>query len=217
MMFLALILTAAPVLPAEIQAPIGHFGSSIGKAPADGVSQADPFILLPGLECPADGFFPARFQAGLSRTLEQLQQSLDRAPGSEKKLFTRKGELAEVIKLLSASVFSADKSDCTPIKGWQLVTTAPPKKWCAADPYRPAYFTNEKPSWTVALGRNQDGCAALVSTVLFDAKGVARVRLHADWSGTTSVTLVGDRCQNVEFTFDTSKQAFIPSWSSCKR
>ena len=58
---------------------------------------------------------------------------------------------------------------------------------------------------------------AALTAYLFDAKGVARVRLHADWGGAMSATLVGERCQLVDYVLDADKQVFTPAWKSCKR
>jgi hypothetical protein len=56
-----------------------------------------------------------------------------------------------------------------------------------------------------------------LSTVLFDARGAPRVRLHADWGGVLSTSLLGEKCQVVDYTFDSGKQVFVPAWKSCKR
>jgi hypothetical protein len=156
--------------------------------------------------------------------LEQLQQSLDRSPGSEKKLFARKAVLTEVMKQLSSSRFEL-KTSCPPanlVDGYQLDLTGPPKKWCDAkadaDEGEFWFFASGKPSAVISVQKGgADVCKPRLSVTLFDAKSAARVRLHADWGGAMSTTLVGDRCQLVDYTLDAEKQVFLPVWKSCKR
>ena len=52
--------------------------------------------------------------------------------------------------------------------------------------------------------------------ILFDNAGIARVRLHADYGGVASVSLLGDKCVGLDFTFEASTQSFVPTWRSMK-
>lgn len=221
---LIFVIAAAPTLPGEIPAPFGHYGSVVGKVPAGGLPGNDK-VLLPAWEgCDPQAIFVMRFFSGTARALEQLQQSLDRAPGVEKKLFGRVGTLGELMRSLGSSTFDA-RRDCTEPKlaeGFKLELTALPKKWCDA----PA-TAQDGAFWYAANGKSvavlnvapggEKACRPRLSAVLFDAKGVARLRVQADWAGEVSATLLGDRCQVLEYTLDREKQAMTPAWKSCKR
>lgn len=227
-MLLALILAAAPPPPppplGEISAPFGHIGNVVDALPKGGVSDSDKVIAPRWEGCEPKGIYLMRFLGGASRALEQLQQSLDRSPGSEKKLFGRKAVLTEVMKLLSSSRFE-QKLSCAPAEladGYRLELTVPPKKWCDAKADASEgefwFFSKTRPAAVISAQKGgTDVCKPRLSTVLFDGKGVARVRMHADWGGAVSATLVGDRCQLVDYTLDTDKQVFLPVWKSCKR
>ena len=225
-MLLALILAVAPPPPAlgEISAPLGHIGNVLDALPKGGMSDSDKVIAPKWEGCEPQGVYLMRFMGGAGRALEQLQQSLDRSPGSEKKLFSRKAVLTEVMKQLSNSRFEL-KTTCTAstlIDGWQLDLVAPPKKWCDAKADASEgefwFFTSGKPSAVISVQKGGTNlCKARLSVTLFDAKSAARVRLHADWGGAVSATLVGDRCQLVDYALDADKQVFLPVWKSCKR
>ncbi len=226
MIALLLILSAAPAAPTlgEISAPLGHIGNVVDALPKGGESDSDKVISPKWEGCEPTGIYLMRFMGGAGRALEQLQQSLDRAPGSEKKLFGRNGVLTEVMKQLSSSRFEL-KLSCTaaPLTdGYKLELTAPPKKWCDAKADSADgefwFFASAKPAAVISVQKGAtDVCKPRLSTLLFDSKGIARVRLHADWAGAMSTTLVGDRCQLVEYTLDADKQVFVPAWKSCKR
>ena len=222
-----LLLTAATPPPpplGEISAPFGHIGNVVDALPQGGVSDSDKLLAPKWEGCEPKGVYLMRFLGGASRALEQLQQSLDRSPGSEKKLFGRKAVLTEVMKLLGSSRFEL-KLGCAAGElgdGYKLELTAPPKKWCDAKADASEgefwFFSKNKPAAVISVQKGgTDVCKPRLSTVLFDGKGAARVRLHADWGGAVSATLVGDRCQLVDYTLDTDKQAFLPVWKSCKR
>lgn len=219
---------AAPPPPptlGEISAPLGHIGNVVDAPPKGGVTDSDR-VVVPTFEgCEAQGVYLMRFLSGGARALEQLQQSVEAGgPDAEKKLFGRKGVLGEVMKQLGASRFEA-KAGCAPsplTDGARLELTAAPKKWCDAKPDAAEgefwFFSNGKPAAVISVQKGATNpCKPRLSSVLFDAKGAARVRLHADWAGAMSATLVGERCQFVDYTLVTEKQAFSPNWKSCKR
>lgn len=222
---LSLVLAAAPA-PAltEIPAPLGHFGAVVEAVPPNGFSDQDKAV-VPKLEgCTPQAVFLMRWLSGSSRTLEQMQQWLDRTPGLEKKLFARKAVLAEVMKLLTDAKFEPKKScAATPlVDGFKLDYAAPPKKFCDAAVDQALgefwYFNKASPAAVVNVAKGDpDQCVMRVSSVLFDAKGVARLRVHADWGGQVSATLWGDKCQKVDFTLDKEKQSFVAALKSCKR
>src|SRR5438270_560140 len=69
---------------------------------------------------------------------------------------------------------------------------------------------------TPAPATAKDRCLPRFSVVLFDQSGIARFRLHADYGGTSSFSLLGDKCVGLDFTFDDSTQAFVPTWRNAK-
>ena len=221
----ALVLTVPPP-PAlgEISAPLGHIGNVVDALPKGGVSDSDKLVAPKWEGCEPKGIYLMRFLGGAGRALEQLQQSLDRSAGSEKKLFGRKGVLGEVMKQLSTSRFEGKQScPAAPLsEGYKLELTAAPKKWCdaAADAGEGEFwfFAGKLPAAVISVQKGgADVCKPRLSTVLYDAKGVARVRLHADWGGAMMATLVGEKCQLVDYTLEAEKQVFVPAWKSCKR
>lgn len=227
LVLLASWLLTAPPPPSplgEIPAPLGHIGNVVDELPQGGVLDSDKVVTPKWEGCEPKGIYLMRLMGGTGRALEQLQQSLDRAPGSEKKLFARKAVLAEVMKQLSTSRFEP-KVSCTAAAlrdGFKLELTAKPKKWCAAKVDASEgefwFFSGKRASAVISVQKGAtDVCKPRLSTVLFDAKGVARVRLHADWGGAMSATLVGARCRLVDYTLDADKQAFVPTSKSCKR
>ena len=135
--FAAFVLAAAPAPnPAlgEISTPLGHIGNVVDALPKGGQADSDKVVAPKWEGCEPQGVYLMRYMGGAGRALEQLQQSLDRSPGSEKKLFGRKGVLTEVMKQLSSSRFE-QKLSCpaAPLAdGFKLELAAPPKKWCDA-------------------------------------------------------------------------------------
>ncbi len=221
-----LLLSAAPPAPAlgEISAPLGHIGNVVDAPPKGGVSDTDKVIAPSWEGCEPKGIYLMRLMGGAGRVLEQLQQSLDRAPGAEKKLFGRKAVLTEVMKQLSTSRFEPKVSCTAPelVDGFKLELAGQPRKWCDAKPDAAEgefwFLTKGKPAAVIFVQKGgADACKPRLSTVLFDAKGVGRVRLHADWGGAVSATMVGERCQWVDYSLDADRQVFLPVWKSCKR
>jgi hypothetical protein len=226
---LTLVLHAAPPAPppqpAEISAPLGHIGNAVGPPPTGGASESDRVVLPRWEGCEPQGVFLMRFLGGTTRALEQLQQSLDRAPGAEKKLFAgKKNVLGEVMKNLSNSKFEAKRAceALAPIDGFKLELATPPKKWCDVkdEPQDGEFwfFTRGKPAAVVMVSKGDpSACKPRVSAVLFDARATGRVYFHADWGGVMSATLAGDKCQVVDYEFDKDKAGFVATWKSCKR
>ena len=225
----SLLLSAAPPPTlGEISAPLGHIGNVVDAAPKGGVSDTDKVVALKWDGCEVPGgekaVYLMRMLGGAGRVLEQLQQSLDRAPGAEKKLFGRKAVLGEVMKQLSTSKFEPRVS-CTAaalVDGFKLEVAGQPRKWCDAKPDATEgefwFLSGGKPAALISITKGgTEVCKPRISTVLFDAKGAGRVRVHADWGGAMSTTMVGERCQWVEYTLDGERQAFLPVWKSCKR
>lgn len=223
----AFVLAAPPAPPTlgEISAPLGHIGNVVEALPKKGADDNDR-VLAPKWEgCEPQGIFLMRFLGGTSRALEQLQGSLDRGgKDAEKKLFGRKAVLSEVLKQLSTARFEA-RASCQPAPlgdGYRLELTAAPKKWCDTKPDATEgefwFFAGTKPAAVISVQKGApDTCKPRLSTILFDTKGAPRVQLHADWGGVMSTSLLGEKCQVVDFTLDAGKQVFVPAWKSCKR
>ncbi|MCC6335207.1 MAG: hypothetical protein IT380_14610 [Myxococcales bacterium] len=229
---LSLVLAAAPKPPPAppsplptISAPLGHFGAVIEPAPKAPVADQERMVSPAIPQCTPQAVYLMRFLGGMARVIEQLQQWLDLSPGLEAKLFKRKAILGEVMKHLSAAAFEEKKS-CGPLtlgQGFQVELDAPPKKFCPVQSRGDFlgeywFFTGKKPAAVISVSKGDpDPCVLRLSSVLFDAKGVARVRVHGDWGTQISVTLNGDKCKKVDFSFDPSRQVFVPDMKSCKR
>lgn len=215
---LALALVGAPAgAPlAPLPAPLGHFGDVLEPSPGGGLPQGERAVALAG--CEARTVYVMRMLGGAARTLEQLQGWMDRSPGLERRLFRRARVLAEVMRTLGAGRYEA-RSSCS--GALPLEAPAAPKRWCPAGegprPEEHWFFTGKAAAAVVVVEPGAtDPCRPRISVVLFDARGQARLRVHADWSGAASASLLGDRCQRVDFAFDAATQAFLPSWKSCK-
>lgn len=227
-MLLALILAAAPPVPLQlpnIPAPLGHVAGVVVDLQPGAVQGNDRPVLLKaeGCETPQVAYL-MRFLGGTIRAVEQLQGWLDRS-GQEKALFKGKQTLADVVRLLTDAKYEP-RSDCaapTLVDGFKLDLTAPPKKLCEVADDRPAgdfwFFSKGKPSAVISVvNGSPDACKPRLSAVLFDSKGLARVRFHSDWGAPSiSANLLGDSCKSVDFTFDLAKEAFVPNWKTCKR
>ncbi|MEW6430751.1 MAG: hypothetical protein AB1730_04520 [Myxococcota bacterium] len=225
----SLVLSGAPAAPPAplptISAPLGHFGAVVELMPKDAVRDQERAVFPQIPQCAPQVVYLMRFLGGMTRVLEQSQQWMDLTPGLEKKLFKGKGTLGDVMKHLSRAAFE-DRKSCTPLTlgaGYKLELDAAPKKLCDAGPRGDGlgdywFFTKGKPAAVVSVQRGDvDACVLRLSAVLFDSKGVARLRVHGDWGAQVSATLNGDRCQKVDFTFDGARQLFVPDMKSCKR
>jgi hypothetical protein len=213
-----------PPLP-TIAAPLGHFGAVVEPEPRDGVRDQEHPVRPSVPQCAPQIVYLMRYLGGVTRVVEQAQQWLDKTPGLERRLFARRGVLGDVLRHLAGSQ-REDKKACTPVplgSGYQLELARAPRRLCAAgargDGLGESWFvTAGAPAAVVSVQRGGvDPCLPRLSAVLFDPKGVARVVVHADWGGAVSATLLGDRCQRVDFALDPARQAFAPEMKSCKR
>ncbi len=204
-----------------LSAPFGHFGDVVQKETGSELTTDLP-VRLKWASCEPQVVRLAAQVAGSIRAIEQLTQWL-KDNKLEGTFFARKELLTESIALLSKSTLSADHA-CAPLKlgnGYALPMADAPKKLCAAPVDRSTgdYWLTADGK-TAAVMQVSEGapvvCKPRVSTLLFDSKGKARLRINLDWGGTTSFTLFGDRCQNLEFTFDAGQQAFVPKKTACK-
>ena len=153
--------------------------------------------------------------------VEKLQGWLDANAGLEEKLFAKKGTLGEVSKLVSGGAPAEKKCELALAEGWKLTAAAAPGSKCKVGAAPQAWWANGgKSSAVVALAPAakdaQDTCKPRASAVFFDQAGKARVRFHTDFSAPAQVTLLGDKCQNVDFSFDENLNGFKARLSSCK-
>jgi hypothetical protein len=221
-----LLLSAAPAPAAalpEIQAPLGHIGNVVTEVPKGGVNVADKAVIATFDGCQPQAISLMAFLGGTMRAVEQLEGWLNQA-GLQKKLFKKKDQLGEVVRLLTDARLEP-KHACAALPvtaGFQVELADAARKWCPSPPAQTTgdywFFNKGKASAVVnVLPGAPDACKPRLSSVLFDASGQARVRFHADWGGQLSATLVGDGCQVVDFTFNTETQRFVPSLRRCKR
>lgn len=212
-----------PDSPRDISAPLGHLGNVVEEIPPTGMNAVDK-PLVPVIEgCAPQAVYLMRMLGGTARAIEQLQQWLDATPGFEARFFRHKATLTDVVKQLSDATFEPKKACTAPAtkNGYQLDLDWPSARFC------PSPGANQGDFWFFNKARaaaainvqpgDPDHCKLRLSTVLFDSRGQARVRLHADWGGTSSVTLIGDGCQIVEFVLHSETQTFVPTLKSCKR
>jgi hypothetical protein len=221
-LLLALMLSVPPA--GKLSAPLGHYGNVVEIAPLGGQSETD-WVVRPNVPgCEEQGVFLSRFIGGTGRMLEQLQSSLDAAPGLELKLFRRPAVLSELMVRLRSSKRET-KAPCTPLPlldGYRLEPLRAPMKWCPLSNVGQEgehwYTSQNKPSAVISVRPGSPSpCKPRLSAVLFDKSGRARVWLRADWGDAVGVTLVGDGCQLLEYSFDPESQSFEPRWKSCKK
>ncbi len=223
-MLLALILSAAPPTPLpEIAAPLGHIAGVVVDAPAGGAAGNDRPVALKADGCAPQVVYLMRFLGGTMRAVEQLQQWVDRS-GQEKALFKGKQTLADVVRTLTDAKFEP-KAACQALPvsdGYRLELRYPPKKLCEASAQRSSgdfwFFSKGRASAVISVVNGApDACKPRLSAVLFDSYGWARVRFHSDWGGGITANLLGDSCKSVDFAYDATKEAFVPTWKTCKR
>lgn len=209
------VVAAAPPAPAlpDMPAPLGRL-SQVLDLPEGGVPAGEKLVevQLPGCEKKTP-INTTRFAAGAMYALQQLGEWLNKTKGLEDSL-VRKGALTEATVALSQSLAS-DVHACKPLPG--TVTQAP--KLCPGPGASEVWMAvKEKPAAVVrwASSSGADKCLPKVSAVLFDNKGQARLRYDADFGAAVSATLVGDKCQNVVFTFDAETQVFHAARRGCK-
>ncbi len=207
----------------EISAPLGYFGNVVEDMPAGGMVGADRPVVPEFEGCARLVVYLMRMLGGTARTVEQLQQWLDLTAGFEPKFFKKKGTLAEVTKLLADAKFEPKKA-CGPgaVKPqFPLEVAGAPTKFCDNEGAKQGefwFFNKGRPAALLeVLPGDPERCKVRISAVLFDGRGVARVRLHVDWGASASVSLVGDGCQVVDFTLNSATQSFVPTLKSCKR
>ncbi len=204
-----------------IDAPFGHFGDVV--VPEKGATPTtDLPVRFAPESCEPQIIRLAAQVTGAMAAIEQLTAWV-KVNNLEGKLFSRKELLTESIALLTKSSLSANHS-CTPLKtrdAFKLMAADAPAKFCAAELERSTgdfwLMADKKPAAVFnVMNGGTNVCRPRISTTLFDSKGKARLLIHLDWGGDTSFTVIGDRCQNLDFTFDTKQQTFTGKRISCK-
>ncbi len=224
---LTLLAAAAPVKPLPLlPAPLGRLGNFVDAPPPGGLP-ADEKVMVGKLDgCDRDqAFFLTRAVSGALAALQQLQDWMVQTKGLEKKLFAT-GKLAEVAQNVAASTATDEKLCASPVlvDGFKLDLTRAAGKQCPVEKgWRLGDFwwaKGGKPFAVVALSASpedsKDRCRPRLSVVLFDKSGVARIRLHADYGGVASISLLGDKCVGLDFGFDEGARAFVPTWRTTK-
>jgi hypothetical protein len=212
-----------PDSPRTLSAPLGHLGNVVDDVPASGLKTVDKPVVPVIAQCAPQAVYLMRMLGGTARAVEQLQQWLDGTPGFEARFFKRKATLTDVVKLLGDAAFEPKRACTAPVvkNGFQLDLDAAATRFCPSAGATQGdfwFFNKAHPAAVVNVAPGDpDACRLRLSTVLFDSRGQARVRLHADWGGAASVTLVGDGCQVVDFVLHSDAQSFVPTLKACKR
>jgi hypothetical protein len=236
MLLLTLTLLAAAPTPAAsakpvkalpmLSAPLGRLGTFVDAPPAGGLP-ADEKVIVGKLEgCDREqALYLTRAVSGTLVAVEQLQAWLGQTKGLEKKLFAA-GKLGEVAQGVASSA-AMDQKLCEPpalVDGFKLEPTRNTGKLCDTEKgWRTGDFWWAKAGKPTAVAsvvpapaEAKDRCRPRLSVVLFDKAGIARVRLHADYGGVASLSLLGDKCVGLDFGFDAGVQSFVPTWRTTK-
>ena len=106
-----------------------------------------------------------------------------------------------------------------PMDDWKLNAANVPADGCKKKAPRTAQARWEhggKLAAAISADSPSPPCKPLISVALFDQKGKARLRLHTDLVSAPAFTVLGDKCQNVEFTHDEKTSGFIARPTKCK-
>ena len=223
---LVAISAAAPKLE-PISAPFGYAGRVVTEPNGPGLS-TERLVNVSAPGCPdKQTIHLTELMKAALKAVEQLQPWLDKQPGLEQRLFAGRFKLAELVEFLTVAI-AAEKHACKApslLAGFQLPWGAAPKLCDGAidGPWGDYWWTSRgSPAIAVALtapraepkGSKEEppvACRPRFSVLLFDAKGVARLRWNAEYLGNLAVTLVGENCQQVDFALDMPTLAFLPT------
>ncbi len=206
--WLMVMLAAAPppALP-DLPAPLGMLDKVLEPGAANGERSIE--IALPGCDhkVPVNA---SRFLAGTAYAMQQMVEWLYLAP--DVKPFAP-GTLDEVTQGFTSGAFVEQKA-CAALP--KELAKAP--KLCPGAGADQAWMVSAgKPvasvRWAAASGK--DKCLPRLTGVLFDGKGVARIRYEADFGAAAAGALLGDKCQ-VTFSFDEKNEVFHAARRGCK-
>jgi hypothetical protein len=207
---LLLLLAAAPDVPApDLPAPLGQLDHVLERPQKSAGAEQVVDLTLRG----CDHAVPLNLSRMLAGTAFAMQQMLDWA----RQNLPQGLPPPAVLEALGAGVrdgtFAATKA-----------CKALPREVAAAVKLCPGAAPDQ--AWLLAGGRaaalvrwsagsGKDRCLPKVTGVLFDAKGVARVRYDADFGGAAAGALDFEGCQ-VTFTYDATNEVFHAGVRGCK-
>lgn len=222
----SVLVAAAPAWDyTPLRAPLGFVGDVVGPPPSGGVEGGEKAVTLqlPGCDRPQT-INLSRFLSGASLAGSQLQAWLEsKGPGApeklEERLFGKHHRLVETLAK-AARARPAEQGACTEsslAKGFALLLTrAPVSCKPAKGPLGTYWFVDADHPRQVSAAihiaaadeKAPDRCRPRLSAVLFDTKGIARLRYHADFGGVLEAELLGHRCQAAAFVFEPQTNAF---------
>ncbi|MFT3837073.1 MAG: hypothetical protein QM723_08760 [Myxococcaceae bacterium] len=227
MTWLLIALAAAAPKLEPISAPFGYAGRIVTEpgAPPAG-TEKDVTVELPGCSTQQTYHLTVLVNSALE-AVKQLQPWLDKQPGLEHRLFGTSFKLADLQEFETVAIPAAKHACKAPPlgSGFQLPWTAVPKlcDGAIAGPWGDHWWTSRgTAAIAVALtaprvpkkgAPAEDpplACRPRFSVVLFDAKGNARLKWNAEYLGELSVSLLAEKCQQVDFTLDVPSVAFVP-------
>lgn len=212
-MMLPLLLLAAAPAPAplpDLPAPLGMLDRVLEKG-RDNDRTVE--ISLPG----CDHKVPvnvSRFIAGSGYAMQQMVEWMNVTPGLT--VFPQ-GALDEVTTGITNGAF-ADTKSCAALpkelsKAPKLCPgAAPDQAWMMLPTGKPAASVR----WGPSSSKAADKCLPRLTAVLFDAKGIARIRYDADFGAAASGALLGDAKCQISFTFDPKAEVFHAARRGCK-
>ena len=162
--------------------------------------------------------------------MEQLQPWLDKQPGLEHRLFGTNFKLADLQEFETVAIPAAKRACKAPplAGGFQLGWLTVPKlcDGAIAGPWGDYWWTSRgTAAIAVALtapratpkGSTDEppiACRPRLSVVLFDGKGQARLKWNAEYLGPLSVSLLAEKCQQIDFSLDVASVTFVPQLRS---
>lgn len=219
-LLLAMCLAAAPAsAPAPqpmkpIDAPLGDITKALTDEQPGGSDSADPFVLQTFQGCTrAQAVYPLRYVTGTMEAVRTVDAWLRAQPELEKKLFGKK-HLVDLVAHVEKGVLDGKSKACE-APAFPYAPEKAPKLCAEGSPVEHWLKTKNKPSAVVRAFDSgvgtRDVCLPRVSVVLFDEAGKARFQFQADYGAALSVTVLGERCQGLDFTFDKAVQQFNAS------
>jgi hypothetical protein len=225
-------LAAAPIpwneLPV-VKPPLGSLNEVVTLVPDSGLPNEErvEIVQLPGCPQP-QAFWLTRFALGAAMAGEKLDAWV-RHNNLTAQVFTRPNVLTTAVDGIRKSA-PRSHGACPPTRdGWLLdawkVSSLP--KTCAekstsedagiqAPVSAPVWFGIPKGRLTAVVTYGppsadaQSPCRPRMSAVLFDDRGVARLRYHTDFDDMVTADLVGDGCIELRFTLDEHGRGFRP-------
>lgn len=214
-----------------LSAPLGRIGDILQPPPPGGLPGDEKVVLAKFPGCDKEqGVFLGRFLTmGAAVAGEEIQHWLAAQPALNKRLFGVKQPLIQaVIKARNGSFVEGRPCEGAFVKDGRMVGPTAPAKLCKLERGNPsggglwlfakgAHGAVTRPKFTgaVALTPPKKGsknmCLPILSATLYDARGDARLRYHADYNGEVEVELFAEKCQRVLFAFDEATQKFVPT------